>query len=77
MAKKEMETVYLQFGLRVKQLRESLGWKQEDIATKVGLTRASIANIESGKQRVLLDDVTKFARAFGCTEKHLMRGIWT
>lgn len=35
------------------------------------------AKIETGRQRLLLDDVEKFAAAFGTTPKNLMRGIWT
>lgn len=73
----KIEPVYKQFGLRVLQIREALGLTQEEIATRTGLTRSSVANIEGGRQRVLLLDINRFARAFGCTEKHLLRGIYT
>lgn len=74
---KPIELIYRQFGMRVEQMRSVLGWTQAELAGKVGLVRTSIVNIEAGRQRVLLDDVEKFAKAFGSTPKHLMRGIWT
>jgi len=40
------------------------------------LTRGSIANIELGKQRILLHDVQRFSDAFGISPKVLLRGIW-
>jgi transcriptional regulator with XRE-family HTH domain len=36
---------------------------QEELGTLTGLTRASIANIESGRQRVLLHQILQFAEA--------------
>lgn len=72
-----MQLCYKQFGLRIEQMRSSLGWTQADLSKKVGLQRASIANIETGRQRVSLHHVEKFAEAFGSSPKHLMRGIWT
>ena len=72
-----LQLCYRQFGLRVEQLRNALGWTQLELSKKVGLERTSITNIELGKQRVLLHDVEKFASAFGTSPKHLMKGIWT
>ena len=73
---KPVELVYRQFGMRIEQCRNALGWTQQDLAKKVGLARTSITNIESGRQRVLLADVEVFAKAFQSTPKHLLRGIW-
>ncbi len=65
------------FGVRIEHIRTSLGLTQTDLAKRVKLTRASICNIESGKQRVLLGDVERFSAAFGITPKQLLRGMWT
>jgi transcriptional regulator with XRE-family HTH domain len=65
------------FGVRVEHIRTALGWTQDELAKKVGLTRTSITNIESGRQRILLHDVEKFAEVFGTTPKGLLRGLWT
>lgn len=73
---KPIEPVYRLFGARVEQLRTVLGWNQLDLARKIGMSRGSIANIETGKQRILLADVDKFATAFGSTPRQLLKGIW-
>ena len=72
-----IELCYRQFGLRIEQMRNALGWTQLELSKKVGLQRASIANLETGRQRVALHHVEKYAAAFGTTPKHLMKGIWT
>lgn len=57
-------------------MRTALGWTQADLASKIGLQRTSVVNIEAGRQRVLLHDIEKIAAAFQSTPKHLLRGIW-
>lgn len=74
---KEIKPVYRQFGAKIESLRSVLGIDQKELSVRVGLSRGSIANIETGRQRILLADVEKFAKAFGTTPKHLMRGIWS
>lgn len=71
-----IEPVYRSLGAKIEQLRTTLGWTQHDLAKKTGLTRGSIANIETGRQRILLHDVEAFATAFNVTPKLLLRGIW-
>lgn len=70
------EPIYRHIGAKIQQLRTSLGWKQEDLAKKVGLQRTSIANIEAGRQRMLLHDVEAFAIAFQTTPRNLLKGMW-
>jgi transcriptional regulator with XRE-family HTH domain len=36
-------------GMRVRQLREARGWTQLELADRVGISRAAITQIESGK----------------------------
>jgi transcriptional regulator with XRE-family HTH domain len=43
-------------------IRENKNIPQEELAAFSGLTRSSIANIEKGKQRVLLHQLVFFAR---------------
>lgn len=74
--KKPIEGVYRLFGARLEQWRSISGLTQEELGKKVRLTRASIANIEAGNQRILLADVERFAAAFSSTPRHLMKGIW-
>ncbi len=73
---KQMEPIYQLFGARVRQIRDALGMTQDELRKKVGLTRTSIANIEAGRQRVLLADVQKFSNAFNVNPSRLMKGMW-
>ena len=71
-----VEPVYRLFGAKVEQIRNVLGWTQADLAKKIGQSRAALANIEGGKQRVLLHHVEAFAKAFGMTAKEFSKGLW-
>lgn len=71
-----MEPIYLAIGAKIVMMRTALGLRQEDIAMRIGWSRASVANIETGRQRILLHDIEKIANAFNTTPKHLLRGIW-
>lgn len=71
-----IEACHIALGARVRLIRETLGLSQDDLSKRVGLKRASIANIEVGRQRFLLDGVEDFAKALGTTPKHLLKGIW-
>lgn len=71
-----IEPVYRQLGAKVQATREALGWTQAELAKKIGLVRTSICNFEAGRQRILLHDAQKFAKAFGVEMRHLFKGIW-
>lgn len=64
--------VYLAFGAVVRELRTKLGMTQEDLAAKVDLGRTSVVNIECSRQRVLLDDVFRFAQALNVKPEKLI-----
>lgn len=73
----QCEPVYVSFGEIVKAKRLERGWTQADLAEKIGLARASIANIEVGRQRVLLSDLFDFASVFGMSPKTLFNALET
>lgn len=60
---------YRTFGEGVRLRRMKLKMTQADLAAKVGLSRASIANIEQGRQSVLLHNACDMA---GALELQLM-----
>lgn len=62
------EAMYQQFGARLAAERRRAGLTQAELARTVGLSRASIANIEGGKQRVFLDQVVALASAVGLSD---------
>jgi DNA-binding XRE family transcriptional regulator len=73
---KMTEPIYRHIGAKVQQMRTLLDLKQEEVAKRCGLTRTSIANIEAGRQRILLHDVETIAKAFGTTPRALLKGMW-
>ena len=56
---------YMAFGEAVALRREQLKMTQAALALQVGLSRASIANIERGRQNVLLHHACNIAAALG------------
>lgn len=54
-----------EYGARFKACRRAMGLTQDQAATKVGLTRSSIANIEAGRQMSTIADVARYADIFG------------
>ncbi len=69
---RDPEALYRIFGRRLRDLREKKRVPQQELATLSGLNRSSIANIESGKQRVLLHQVLRFAEALHVTVGELV-----
>ena len=54
-----------EFGERVATLRREAGFSQAQFASAAGITRPTLASIEAGRQRVLLEQAVAIARAFG------------
>lgn len=67
--------VYEALGAAIRNARKSAGLRQEDLSVKVGLTRASVANIEAGRQRVILDDLFVFAKALKIDARKLFEAV--
>lgn len=57
------DTIYVIFGTGVAARRRRLGLTQAELASRTGMSRASIANIESGRQNVLLHHVYALSSA--------------
>jgi putative transcriptional regulator len=51
---------------RVKELRTSRGWTQEQLAASVGVSRQSINSIERNRYVPSLELALTFARVFAC-----------
>lgn len=58
--------IYRLLGQNVAHLRNKRGLTQAEIAAQIGLTRASLANIETGRQKVLMHHVFRLANALNC-----------
>jgi len=56
---------YAIFGRRLAAARRARNFTQAQLAEAVKLSRASVANVEAGKQRVFLDQIYDLAFALG------------
>ena len=59
-------------GQKIKQLRESRGWSQADLARKAGVTRSAISTYEQGQRTPSADVIRCFAKAFGVSADYLL-----
>lgn len=53
------------YGERLKACRRAIGLTQDELATKLEMSRSSIANIEADRQHSLIDDVVCYADVLG------------
>lgn len=51
-------------GKQLKELRIARGWRQLEVADKVGLSRSAISNIESGKRALTLTTLKRFCEIY-------------
>ncbi len=59
------DLIYEIIGRRIKEFRDKANFTQEVLAKKTGVSRASIANYESGKQAIYISDLYKIADCLG------------
>jgi transcriptional regulator with XRE-family HTH domain len=55
--------IYRIIGAGLAARRKKLRLKQAEVADQIGLTRASLANIESGRQKIMLHQIYRLATA--------------
>lgn len=55
--------LYRQLGRKIAARRDELHLTQAQVAVHLGLTRASLANIESGRQRIMLHQLFRLVHA--------------
>jgi transcriptional regulator with XRE-family HTH domain len=54
-------SIYQEIGIAIKARRKQLDMTQEHLAALIGISRASLANIETGRQTVLIHHLYKIA----------------
>ena len=60
-------------GANVRRARNGLGWTQEKLWEKSGITQTTISQIESGVYAATVDTIEKLAGAMDVTEDLLLR----
>jgi transcriptional regulator with XRE-family HTH domain len=68
----KIEPVYAAIGQRVLSERMRAGWTQQDLACQAGLSRTSIANVELGRQRLMLHQIVMLADVFSISVGELV-----
>ena len=65
MSAQRIEPFYKELGHRIQTLRNELGMTQEDLGSRLDpkVTRACVANMEAGKQRILAHTIPQLAKA--------------
>jgi transcriptional regulator with XRE-family HTH domain len=66
------DELYRGIGIRIRQERERRGWTQGELADRVGLGRTSMTNIEGGRQRLLVHQLWRIARALSIQARDLL-----
>jgi len=59
-----VEPVYARIGERIRVLREMRGETQEQLGALLDVTRACVSNIEKGRQRIYVHQLTMLAEHF-------------
>lgn len=72
LSRAQESALYRAVGDRVQRLRSMNGLTQEDLADLIGLSRASIANLEAGRQRVPLHHLFAIAAKVSASVADLM-----
>ena len=72
-----VKTFYLALGARVSAARKRLGLSQAALAGRVGISRATMVGIESGKQGVPVHTLVGIANALGVPPQELIAESFT
>lgn len=70
------EPIYRDLGRAIARFREARGMSQLELAQRLGKGASTIAEIETGKTRILVGDVEAIAEALGVEPRMLMQGVW-
>lgn len=77
-----METdIYKRFGKMISEMRMQLGYSQEEVANRLGLTKSSYGNYERGERKIPLPDLIAMSRFYGFSIDDFINGekdiVWT
>jgi len=64
--------IQLKFGNKVRELRQKLGFSQEELAFQAGLHRTYIGMIERGEKNITIKNIEKLAKALKVEMRELV-----
>jgi transcriptional regulator with XRE-family HTH domain len=76
-ARMNLEPIYLSIGSVIRAKRRQRDWSQEELAQKLMMSRGTLANIEGGRQRVLVHQLYAIAAALDLKPLDLLPAITT
>jgi transcriptional regulator with XRE-family HTH domain len=68
----QVDPIYKAVGEVIRARRRHLGLTQEKLAPRAGVSRASLANVETGRQAILVHQLYRFAEALGMSPFDLL-----
>lgn len=72
----KVEPCYLEIGAAIRHYRAARDMSQAELGTRIGVTRASVANLESALQRTMLHQLPTIARALRVKTRDLLPRDW-
>jgi transcriptional regulator with XRE-family HTH domain len=61
--------------MRIRSLRQARGWSLDNLAERALMSPSSLSRIETGRQRISLDQLTSLARALGTSIDQLVETV--
>jgi len=62
-------------GRRIRSLRVEQGMSQKELASRAGLSRVSVSNIEVGRHSLRVSRLYRFAKALSCEASELLPDV--
>lgn len=66
------EKLHAALGKKIRELRQSSGLTQAELADRIAISRTSLTNVELGRQRVLVDQLYKMADVLNTRPQDLL-----
>lgn len=59
--------------IRIIKLRDEMGWTQEELAERIGVSRSTVAKWESGRGTPTIGNIITLSEVFGVTIDSLLK----
>lgn len=70
----EKDTLLIEIGLRMQTIRKRLGFKQQNLAAELGISPASLSEIEAGRAKPMFDTIFNLTKKFRVNVYYLLHG---
>ena len=70
----EKDTLLMEIGLRMQAIRRRLGFKQHNFAAQLGISPASLSEIEAGRAKPMFDTIFNLTKKFNVNVYYLLHG---